>query len=512
MSLLSLSNELITGITEILHPSTIVNFALTCHRLYECASGSLALHRSRQKELRAHHDRNPTNIIDLARMANTSPELLWYVRILEFYGSRSSWEDWKTYSDYESVKDEPKFDLSSSGDEQLAELDLESLFQNFSLDQYMQDSMERTRKGDDEPLKALLIASCPNIEKITWVAHEPNDDSQPFSILCDLISAHQPLPQTIWVPGLRSLRSISLGTCIEHVHPRDNLHPNVPDFCRLLLLPNLKSLRINVAGFGDSELEYLNTHVPARSSSVEEITLYISDFDQAKIVAILERCRSLKVYHNIYLGEWTNILEDIQPWFSDTLEELRPEGSNDWNMRLYKDLSTFSGFTKLRVFNVYVGDLIKEGISITEDKFKQDIAEGTEVQWHDFHAVLPSDAEEIIFGWPPRAYNEQLKEQNLHTTVFPAFFEQLNGLVQRRGSGKRNRGCLKTIALEFLEKEMLVRCIGNKEADKLLGLIDEWSERWTKAGVQVVMRSQRNGYQDEVLECRPSSPSYDDDD
>lgn len=454
------------------------------------------------------------NIIDLVRMAITSPNLLWYVRVLEFYGSRSSWEGWKTYSAYRCVREEPKVDLTSSGDEILADLDLESLFQHYSLGKFLQDSMERIRKGDDEPLKTFLIASCPKVQKITWVAHLA--ENQPYSMLCNLISTYQPLPQTIWTPGLLSLRSISIGNCIEHVHPHDNLHPNLPDFCHLLLLPNLKSLNISVAGFGDSELEYLNAQVPARSSSVENITLYIVDFDKTTIVAILERLRSLKSYRDFYLGAWINILEDIQPWFSETLEELKPEGSNEWNMRLYEDLATLSSFSKLRVFNIYVGDLIAEGMRVS-DGLRQDIVEG-DIQWHDFHSVLPNTTEELIFGWPPRAYYDQLEKQNLHTQRFPEFFEHLNRFIQRRGSGKRNRGCLKKICLEFLERRQLVRCIGETEADKLLGLVDEWSVRWGEAGVEVVTCAPRDqGAQPPLdgvldLECRPPAPNYDSDD
>ena len=398
------------------------------------------------------------------------------------------------------MRDEPKVNLTSSAPQLLSDIDLEILSENYGLKKFMQDSMERINNGDDEPLKTILIASCPHLEKVTWVAHIPNTNNQPYSILCDLASAYQPFPHTLWPPGLLSLRSISIGASTEFVHPHDNLHPNLADFCRLLLLPNLKSLRINVSGYGDSDLEYLDTHVPAGSSSVEEITLYICDFRQSAIVAILQRLRFLRVYRDIYLGHWMDILGDIQPWFGETLEELRPEGENHWDLRLYSNVSILSCFPKLRVFNIYVGDLIAEDIT---DEFLPGIADGKKAQWHDFHAVLPQAAENIIFGWPRRDHHNQLENFSLHKTLFPDFFEYLDKFVQRRG--KKNGGCLKMICLNFVEREKIVQYFGEIEAGEYQRLVDKWSGVWSEAGVQVVMHVSRRGVQDEILECQPTA-------
>jgi hypothetical protein len=434
-------------------------------------------------------------------MASKSPELLWYIRVLEFYGARPSWEQWKTYHNYRQMRNEPKVDLTSSGPDLFSDLDLETSFQKEGLKSIMQDSMERIKKGDDKPLKTILVASCPCLDKITWVAYEPDHPNQPYLLLCDLISACHPLPHSLWPPGLLSLRSISLGACTEHVHPHENLHPDVSDFCRLLLLPNLKSLRLNVAGYGDADLEYLNTHVPARSSSVEQITINICDFDQSTIVAILERCRWLKSYLEIYLGTWANILDDIQPWFRDSLEELRPEGGNEWELRLYGHVSALSRFPKLRLFTIYVGDLVTK--SLTE-KYLPAIGKGKQkVEWHDFHTVLPPKAEVIIFQWPPRNYEGHLKKYKLHKTLFPHFCEHLDEFVRRRG--KNNGGCLKKICLGFLQKERLVQHIGETEADECQRLVDVWDRAWGEAGVEVVMHGLREGVDDEVLECQPTA-------
>lgn len=500
MSLLSLSNELIATIAELVHPSTIVNFALTCHRVFDCASGTLPFHRERQQLLRAHHDRHPIDIINLLRMASTSPDLLWYIRVLEFYGSRSTWEEWKTYNDYKRMRDEPRANLTSSGPTLVSDLDLESYSQKNRLKSFTQDNMKRIEKGDDQPLKTILIASCPSLEKVTWVAHVPDQENQPYSLLCDLISACQPLPHSLWPRGLLSLRSISLGACTEHVHPHDNLHPDLADFCRLLLLPNLKSLRLNVAGYGDSDLEYLNAHVPARSSSVEDITINLCEFSQTTIIAILERLRSLKSYLEIYLGHWNNILEDIQPSFGDSLEELRPEGGNEWELRLYGNISALSGFPKLRIFTIYVGDLIAE--DITEELLPA-ISRGKKVKWHDFHAVLPPGAEVIIFQWPARNYYPQLIGHRLHETLFPDVFEQLDEFVRQRG--KDNGGCLKKICLGFVSIEGLAQDAGETEADEFQRLVEGWRRIWGEAGVEVVMHGLREGFDNEVLECQPTA-------
>ncbi|KAN0112545.1 hypothetical protein V8E51_005496 [Hyaloscypha variabilis] len=500
MPLLSLSNELIANIAELVHPSSIVNFALTCHRVHDCASSSLTLHRSSQQELRAQHDRHPMNIVDLVRMASDSLDSLWYIRVLEFYGGRTKWQEWKTYMDYERMRNEPKVDITSSAPKLLSDFDLETIFLKEGLNSIMQESVERIKRGDDQPLKTTLIASCPSLRKVTWVAHVPDDNDQPYSLLCQLVSACQPLPQSLWPPGLLSLRSISLGTCTEHVHPHDNLHPNLTDFCRLFLLPNLKSLRLNVAGYGDSDLEYLNKHVPARSSSVEEITINICDFDKATIVAILERCRSLKSYLEIYLGQWENIMEDIQPMFGDCLEELRPEGGNEWNLRLYDDISALSGFPKLRVFTLYVWDLV--AYTFTEKSLPA-IGKGKKVKWHDFHAVLPPAAEEIIFEWPRRNYHEEERKHKLHKTLFPYFFEHLDKFIRRRG--KNNGGCLKKLYLGFAQGGTLVMNMGEKKAAKFQETIEEWKNSWNEAGVEILLHGCREGVDDEVLECQPTA-------
>jgi hypothetical protein len=399
------------------------------------------------------------------------------------------------------MRNEPKVNLTSSGPDLFSDLDLETSLQKEGLKSIMQDSMERIKKGDDQPLKTILIACCPSLEKITWVAYEPEHSKQPYSLLCDLTSACQPLPHSLWPPGLLSLRSISLGACTEHVHPHENLHPNLADFCRLLLLPNLKSLQLNVAGYGDADLEYLNTHVPARSSSVEEITINICDFDQSTIVAILERCRSLKSYLEIYLGTWANILGDIQPWFGDTLEELRPEGENEGELRLYGNISALSEFPKLRLFTIYVGDLIAKGLT---EKLLSAIGKGKKkVEWHDFHAVLPPKAEVIIFQWPSRNYPEHLKKYKLHKKLFPGFFEHLDEFVRQRGTN--NGGCLKKIYLDFLGTVRLAQHIGETEADEFWRLVEGWGRAWGKAGVEVVMHGLREGANDEVLECQPTA-------
>lgn len=512
MSLLDLSNELITTIAELIHPATIVDFALTCHRIQDCSSGSLALHRSRQRELRAHHDRHPTNIVNLLRTASTSPDLLWYIRVLEFYGARPLWQHWKTYFDYRSMRNEPKVNFTSLGPDLLSGLDLETFFQGEGLKEITHDSIERIKKGDDQPLKTILIASCPSLEKLTWVAYAPNHSErtfglQPYELLCDLISACKPLPISAWPAGLVSLRSISLGACTPHVHPHDNLHPNLSDFCRLLLLPNLKSLRLNVAGFGDADLEYLNTHVPARSSAVEEITINICDFNHATLVAILERCRSLKSYLDIYLGRWTNILADIQPMFGDTLEELRPEGSNEWELRLYGNVSALAGFPKLRLFTIYIGDLVVKGLT---EKYLPAIGKGKKmVEWHDFHAVVPRKAEVIIFHWPPRNTQNHLQTHKLHKTLFPEFLGHLDTFVQQRG--KNNGGHLKKICLGFVQKEWLVRQISETEAEEFLSLAENWATIWDKAGVEVAFHGLREGVDEEELECQPTALEWETD-
>ena len=171
----------------------------------------------------------------------------------------------------------PRVDFTNQGPENFEGLglkdDIHQLLSQAPSDKVDVERFTSYEKGDDRPLKTILIGLCPALEKVTWVAHVPSDyGEQLFTLLCDLANVHRSLDLSAWPASLLNLRSISIGTHIDKIHPYDNLHPDTRSFCELLLLPNLKRLRINLGGYGDQDLDFLKEGVLARSSSVENLT------------------------------------------------------------------------------------------------------------------------------------------------------------------------------------------------------------------------------------------------
>ncbi|KAL9625186.1 MAG: hypothetical protein Q9160_000588 [Pyrenula sp. 1 TL-2023] len=94
MNFESLPNEVLALIAAVVHPSTIVSYALTSKRIWKCSVKALELHRTRLS-YRFVHDRSPQGVVSLLRSLIGDTSLSWYIRRLESWAARDKWEGWK---------------------------------------------------------------------------------------------------------------------------------------------------------------------------------------------------------------------------------------------------------------------------------------------------------------------------------------------------------------------------------------------------------------------------------
>jgi len=97
---------LVSHISSFIHPSAILDFALTCKQAHQCALKQLALNRDYQARFRASHDRQPLNVPSLLRRVLNDSNAAWYMRCFEFWGERSQWENWTSFDDYHVPEEE----------------------------------------------------------------------------------------------------------------------------------------------------------------------------------------------------------------------------------------------------------------------------------------------------------------------------------------------------------------------------------------------------------------------
>ncbi|WPH02913.1 Hypothetical protein R9X50_00578300 [Acrodontium crateriforme] len=134
-------------------------------------------------------------------------------------------------------------------------------------------------KGDDEPLKALLVTQLPRLETLSVFAHN-NDSFRPreasFRFIAQMIFAiirtTNPPQVFSWPPGFLSLRTISLSMPINSkLQPQQQYARSgceVTTVAALLLLPNIRRLKIPELHQGNPLLH--KCMVLLRYSSLEE--------------------------------------------------------------------------------------------------------------------------------------------------------------------------------------------------------------------------------------------------
>ncbi|WPH02922.1 Hypothetical protein R9X50_00579200 [Acrodontium crateriforme] len=309
-----LPDELVSFISSFISLNDLLSFALTCRKNHRCASDRLDLQVLYHKQYAVQHDRQPLTILELLRRATSGKEdtePLWHIRTLEFWDGRLNWSQWKTtafpfhFTDedddvegedgndwYSWYKLDPAQDYSHYTAGCFEATELECYRNNFQNDlaltpQETEEWITSLLKGDDEPLKALLISQLPNLKTLTMFAHPEYEYTQaghPLTLLNQTIKNLQTKPQTpsgpTWPAGLNSLTKLSInkflsGEYEDFRHPHDAYYCPFSAIARFFHLPSIKSLSFSVAGCEDNNnndgLGYL---LPRACSLVEDLTFY----------------------------------------------------------------------------------------------------------------------------------------------------------------------------------------------------------------------------------------------
>lgn len=275
--LCSLPDELLCKISSFVHPQSIIDWACSSKILSRCSLQPLQQHKQRRSDLRVIHDRNPITIPSLLRSSLSEPEVLWYVRSLDIWDLRESFEEWKSPSfvemnpgadpdDWDSEEslnwlekqhDYSHLDITFYTDEEFGRY-RNMLCEVLHLKEPLVDKwMERLQSGSDEPLKVLLMAMSPTLAKATFVQYDSwqsGERSHPFRLLSSTLRALAPLPSPQW-PCFQNLKSIIVGHYTELRHPHDAYYPPSRVIAPLFLLPALEELHLNLLSREENDPE-----------------------------------------------------------------------------------------------------------------------------------------------------------------------------------------------------------------------------------------------------------------
>ena len=194
MSLLELPPELIVHIASFLHPSAVVDFALTSRACFVCGGDALAHQKDNAKRYRVISDIKPLTIPLLMRTIYSDPDVAWYIRSFEFWGTRLNFTQWTKYrlNDFEyddtwlvpAVDEDVNNELPGTKLPEKLDSDFWTepeccYFRDYldsrSLNPSQKDAsamFEKIMQGHDEVLKAMLLAHCPRLESLKFVMDE----------------------------------------------------------------------------------------------------------------------------------------------------------------------------------------------------------------------------------------------------------------------------------------------------------------------------------------------------
>lgn len=261
----SLPEELLCKISGFVHPQTIIDWACTCKVHSRCSLKALKVHRQRQPEFRVVHDRNPITIPSLLRTSLSEPEICWYVRSLDVWDLRESFGKWKSpffakgnpyYGEGEKYLNWPEkhhdyshLDTTFYNDEELERF--RSILSGLlRLKQSLVDKwMDRLQSGSDEPLKVLLMAMSPRLNKATFINYDRRQSravGHPLRMLSSTLRALAPLRPLQW-PCFQNLKTVYVGHYTELRHHLGTFctHPSV--IAPLFLLPAIEDLHFNLS-------------------------------------------------------------------------------------------------------------------------------------------------------------------------------------------------------------------------------------------------------------------------
>lgn len=298
MGLNELPRELLELTANFLHPSSIVNYASACKRLFFASEIALKRHSIKMKESEALTDVKSMDLVETLRGAVIDDNYdIYYIRRIEWTRVRRSWLDWGDEGDALWTYDSSN-NIFSSNELQLYE---RIITNNLHLDHKTAKLwIEKIKCGNDEPLRVILLSVLYNLEHIRFSMIERNwrFPDTPVTMLCPVIreahAAARNSDYTAWPVGFRSISSITLG-CHRVSHTIQTMSEPYISSSReigsLALLPNIRQL---VLGGEIGEQSDDNWDLPENSSSLENLVFFQPKRSGESIVRFLDGLRNLR--------------------------------------------------------------------------------------------------------------------------------------------------------------------------------------------------------------------------
>ncbi|KAF2211047.1 hypothetical protein CERZMDRAFT_98782 [Cercospora zeae-maydis SCOH1-5] len=309
--LLSLPEELVASIADLIATDSIVNFALSCSAAFRHLQPRLERNQRLHAEFKVRHDRHPLEAPTLLRRVLSDPDAIWHLRDFESWGVRPGFRKWTSWPFHYG---RPIETIEPFEDHSTLNVDFYRPFELIDYRMILMDKLymaveeiykwiERIRDGWDEPIKGLLFALAPRLDRLNFIAYDSwqSDDfhtEDPLSFLCTAIrSVYDALKiGGIWPPGFFSLRTISICSSTELRHPHDAFYANPSRIAPLFLLPNIKVLNLSLIGFDeDPDPDFF---LPPGSSSVEALCFHCVDMTLQARIKFIQACRRLHSFQS----------------------------------------------------------------------------------------------------------------------------------------------------------------------------------------------------------------------
>ncbi|KAK3673034.1 hypothetical protein LTR78_007145 [Recurvomyces mirabilis] len=358
--LTALPEELIVTISACIYVGDLLNFALTCKTTHRCAKEHLAVNATYAREWIVRHDRLPLTAPDLLRLATKHVDQIWHLRSLDFWTARARWDDWKTdeYDDPSGQDDpdwpDPAQDCTDLDTSYFTEAEM-NILKALLRDQLRLRDEEadlwtsRILDGNDEPLKCLLMANAPRLDRVNFIAIDMarSDDElaeHPLTVLTLACSRIKAAPHPAWPLGLQNLRQVSICTGSDLRHPHDAYYMQPRDVAPLFALPNIRVLNLQLLGYMDEEAFDLESC----SSTVEDLAFTCCEISMQAFEKFVRAAKRLRRLGNDDLAySAREVIDLVAESHAGSIEELvvRPRPT-------FHDFVRHQGkFTKLKLLD-----------------------------------------------------------------------------------------------------------------------------------------------------------------
>lgn len=443
--LLSLPNELLREILDLTHPNTLVSFALANRQIYANSLQALQIHRDRLSNLRLIHDRNPINVPSALRSAIAEPNLAWYTRSLEVWELRRNFSWWESpffdnhnpaqnlnlnseeYRNWpEQHYDYSHLDMSYFGDDELHQYHSLLLHTLHLSEPRAKLWMKRLKSGFDEPLKVLLMALLPRLNKITFVQFDSwqNDDSandNPLRLFSASLRRLALLPALQW-PCFQFLIEVTVGQTHDLRYHSERYYLTPHTVAPLLLLPSIQKLTLNLISHEDYEGEYpymweWESHI----STCQDLQFNNCQLALETMSSFLGGIKALRSFNCVDMMDGCpgqrDMTVSLLKYAKSSLEVLRLEYDNDpCDINIIKE---FGNLRRLEVIDRHLMDpkTFEEAQYDLDNERYPDMDRCTfgATDWIDFVASLPCSLETLTI-------------QFVHVKVFE---HEVQGLIKQ---------------------------------------------------------------------------------